>query len=389
MRSRFPLLLATQALFTHLLAGPAAGISLQLEPLPAQDAPAWDASQFVAADRAGNVFFLRADTLDVHPLTRRDVWESPVRLKTAASAGGEVHDAALSPDGDSWLIRTARAVRLFESGKEKIVPPLSHKPFAAGFLRDAPLVALAPLPQSPVRDSKKVGAVPWLQRLDTDRWSTLLEHEGIVFAELVKKDNWVGEALENEPLSLTTDRQGRLWAARRYAYRVQRFSSAGRLLMEITVDKGKVRKKKESKGVEVEWSKSGKNPTRNPTEATHSPGQEKATFYPFTAEEVIQDLTEGRDGRMYFLVALEDGGAALDRYDPVEVKLERAALSLKGKGWFSLASGRDALYLAAKEGRGGRWRISWEALEQAAWKEVENVAIDGFPAENETEKAKP
>ena len=44
-----------------------------------------------------------------------------------------------------------------------------------------------------------------------------------------------------------------------------------------------------------------------------------------------------------------------------------------------MAAGRDGLYLAAFQARNGRWRISWEEVEQAAWKEVEGVRIEGAP----------
>jgi hypothetical protein len=37
--------------------------------------------------------------------------------------------------------------------------------------------------------------------------------------------------------------------------------------------------------------------------------------------------------------------------------------------------------LAAWDAMNGRWRISWEALEQAEWKKVENAKIDGFEVE--------
>jgi hypothetical protein len=48
-------------------------------------------------------------------------------------------------------------------------------------------------------------------------------------------------------------------------------------------------------------------------------------------------------------------------------------------------AGRDAIYLAAWDGRKGRWRISWDTLQQAQWKDVENAEIDGVKAEAGTE----
>jgi hypothetical protein len=146
------------------------------------------------------------------------------------------------------------------------------------------------------------------------------------------------------------------------------------VLLDITIDGGKVRKPQDSKGIEIDFKGS--------TDATRAPRQEKATYTAFTAPSIIEALTEGQDGRMYLFVHTADGGTALDRYDQGRNVLERIPLSLKLKDQRpTLAAGRDGLYLAAWSGDGGRWRISWDRLEQARWKKVEGSKIDGIPAE--------
>jgi len=92
---------------------------------------------------------------------------------------------------------------------------------------------------------------------------------------------------------------------------------------------------------------------------------------------VVLDLTEGPDGRLYLLVRLPDGATALDRFDASTGRLERVTLQWKTVGTYTVAAGRDALYIAAFRGNGGRWKLSWEALEQARWKPVSGVVIDG------------
>ena len=372
-------LLALAGLSFFFLALPGAATAA-VSPEPVPGGPAWEGNQFVTADRAGNVFFLRANTLEVYPLTRSGPLGNPRKLETASGIGGEILDAALSPDGSAWLTLGVRAVRMFEDGKERPVPPLAWKPFSVGFLRGTPLVALGAVPLATTR-SAEVEAIPWVQELGHDAWKTLMDREVVTFAELVRKENWFGEVLESDPVSLLGDRQGKLWVANRYAYRVRRFSPGGRLLLEIALDGGRIRKKQESQGVEVKWADPQRNPTRNPTEATHTPSQEKATFFPFTATEVVQDLVEGRDGRMYFLVVVSNGQAALDRYDPVRLVLERLPLQEKSSGRSTLAAGRSGLFAAPWDGRQARWMISWETLEQASWKEVEGAKLDGVEAE--------
>jgi hypothetical protein len=98
----------------------------------------------------------------------------------------------------------------------------------------------------------------------------------------------------------------------------------------------------------------------------------------------MQGLTDGRDGRMCFLVVPAGGGAALDRFDPVRGVVERALLQWKAEGDISMAAGKDALYLAPADAAKGRWRISWESLEQAQWKKVEGATLDGQRDEDET-----
>ena len=369
-------------LAANALTGPSLAATLHLAPLPQRESePSWQGSQFVVADKAGHVYFLRSPTLEIYPLTKEGFLGEPSRLKKAPGLSDEVRGAAMSPAGNLLLLRVSKAVRLFEDGKEKIVAPLEWSPMAVAFRRDTPTVAVAPLPVGPLQDASKIGTLPWLQQLDGERWTTFREREGPTLAELMKEDNWFGKILEQDPLSLASDRRGRLWVAHRYAYKVQQFSPSGRILSEILLDQGKVRKKREAQPVEIKPSASA-----NPREATHAPSQEKSTFFPFTAEAVIQGLAEGRDGRMYFLVVPASGGAALDRYDPVRGVMERALLDWKVAGDLSIAAGKDGLYVAPMEATKGRWRISWETLEQAKWKEIEGVTLESqqlaaFPGE--------
>lgn|GEM_PF-1225080 len=345
---------------------------LQLELLPKNDSEKpWKGHQFAVADRAGHVFFLRAETFEIYPLTKAGQLGEPVGLKKAPGLSDEIREAAISPAGDAWLLRVSKGVRLFENGKEKVVPALEWAPYAVTFRRNTPVIAVAPLPVRPLQNASKVGTLPWIQQLDDDRWSTFHERKGPTLAEMMKTENWFGKILEEDPLFLASDRRGRLWVAHRYAYKIQQFSPSGALLSEILVDQGKVRKKKQAQPIEIKPSAGA-----NPREATHAPSQEKGTFFPFTAEAVIQGLAEGPDSRMYFLVVPTSGGAALDRFDPVRGIVERALLHWKAEGDISMAAGKDALYLIPTDSAKGRWRLSWESVEQAEWKKVEGVTLE-------------
>lgn len=330
-----------------------------IQPLPALDGPTWDGPQFVRADRKGNVLLFRGNTFEVYPETKNGALGEPQRLKATASTSTLVLDAVLSPGGDQWLVYADIGVRLFVDGKEKIVPALPWRPWSISFLRDTPVVAVIPIQIGETgRDLEDMAAVPWLLSLGNGKWETVVEHRQLTGKGLAQKDRDQNAFVAETALFMKADHEGKLWVGRQYAYQAERWSASGRLLVKIVVDGGKVEEKKLRENTEANAAKN---------------------YRVFKAKPAILDLVEGTDHRMYFLVARPDGALVLDRYDPARSVLERVPLDLKKAGRFSLAAGRDGLYLAAWNGRQGRWRIAWEALEEAGWKEVEEAEIGGGP----------
>jgi hypothetical protein len=110
-------------------------------------------------------------------------------------------------------------------------------------------------------------------------------------------------------------------------------------------------------------------------EVEKNPLAKKSTAVAITAPEVVHTLTEGRDGNLYLLVTA-NGVPSLDRFDPVRGVLERVPFAFaEASRIITMAAGRDGLYFAFHRGNGGRYRISWETLESAAWKTVEEAEI--------------
>lgn len=325
----------------------------------------WEGSHFVRSDRKGNVYLFRAETGEVYPVSKSGEMGKPQRLQTANESLGYVHSAALSPSGNTWLIYSESRIRLFMDGKEKPIPSPEWRPWSVGFLRDTPVVCVVPRPTPAAHlRLKDLGAVPWLVTFDDDSWSTLVEHSELsaetAWKERSKMNDWIAEYAG----FLVGDRKGKLWMASQYGYRVQRLSPSGRPLLEISV-----------KGREAAQQPKVAAGTADMVKQAEARG---GKAYPFTAAQVVAALVEGADGAIYLLVNPGDGDTlALDRYDSVRGILERASLSLKGSGNFTLASGKDGLYLAAWNAKDGRWRIPWQAIEEATWKEVEGVEVKG------------
>jgi hypothetical protein len=342
-----------------LLAGwltlPAAGEpGLHAEPFG--PASGWQGPQKVQADAKGNVFLLRADTLEVFPVLKNGTLGKPLKLEAAHSLNGPVIDAAMGPGPGDWLIRLPLEVRWFVGGKAKVPPPLPWKPWSVAYVRGTPVVAVLPQP-APVNgmeirhvDEEAPSTSPAVMELSGDRWSVLVED-----ARPAQQD--ANSAVESCARALLGDREGKLWTARIYAYVLDRYSPAGQRLLRVEVDKGKV-DHRDAKTATV------------PAEVRK---EDRMHFRPFLAVQRVSDLIEGLDRRIYLLVQGEKG-VALDRYDPAESSLERVELGLELTGNATLAAGRDALYLAAHSGDHGRWRISWDDLDRARWKKVN---VDG------------
>jgi hypothetical protein len=330
-----------------------------IQPVPALEGPTWDGPQFVRSDRKGNIFLFRGSSFEVYPQTEAGALGEPQKLKTTASRSTMVHDAVLGPGGDQWLVYADIGVRLFEDGKEKIIPSLPWRPWSISFLRDTPVVAVIPVQIGETGEKlEDVPAVPWLFSLGNGRWDTVVEHRRLTGEDLARKDRDQNAFVAETALFMKADHQGKLWVARQYAYEVERWSASGRPLVKIVVDGGKVEEKKLRENAEANAAKN---------------------YHVFKAKPAVLDLVEGTDHRMYFLVARPDGALVLDRYDPALSVLERVPLGLKKSGRFTVAAGKDGLYLASWNGRQGRWRIAWEVLEEAAWKKVEEAEIGGGP----------
>jgi hypothetical protein len=323
---------------------------IRTEPFAA--APGWSGPQKVQADDKGNVFLLRGETLEIYPVLKNGTLGKPVKLEAARALNSPVIDAAMGPGPGDWLLRLPLEVRWFVDGKERVLPPLPWRPWSVGYLRGTPVVGV--LPQSaPVNGMVIVhpgeepsATAPAVMELSGDRWSVLVED-----ARPAQQDG--NSAVEGCGRTLLGDHAGKLWVARNYAYVLDRYSPAGRRLLRMEVDKGRVIHR-DAKTATV------------PAEVRP---QDRTRFRPFLGVLKISDLAEGTDHRIYLLVQGEKA-TALDRYDPAQAQLERVQLGVDLTGNATLAAGRDALYLVAHSGDHGRWRISWEELDRARWKKV-------------------
>jgi hypothetical protein len=341
------------------------------------------ASQFVQADATGHVFLLRTDPLEVYPVTTRGTLGEPVpldRLPTG-QANAFIRDAALAPDGGSWLLLdVGHGPRLFRDGKEQPGHELGWRVTAVALPRGEPWAAVLPMPSHGVRMIKQPGgqvtidvqeSPPLVMRLADSGWTSVVR-ENYDFGSTDWREAR-GRLQLLRDARLAPDPAGGVWLAEEYGYRLRRFSPGGKLRVEVTVGSGRPVLKERSPA-EI---------TKQLASAEASSGHKlDPASVRFSATHQVEGLAAARDGRVYVLVetAGEGGGAqlALDRFDPSGPTVERVLLDrIAAHGRASVALGRDGLYIAKLSGEDGLWRLRWDQLEEAKWQRLGDARLNG------------
>lgn len=326
----------------------------------------WEGPQYVGADGKGRIYLLRAsDGLKVYPLEKNGEVGEPQTLQTDPVSGpAPVLEAAMDRHGN-WLVVYGHEARLFRSGKERHLPLLRWLVSSVALLDGEPIVATFPLPVGRI-NKREIANPPLLLSADEDRWNVLAE-AGIDGPPDLSKHFELTQSFASR---LMADSRDTLWLAHLYRYRFSHFSNAGRELLTVEINGGRVKHRDEG---EMEAAREELDKER----ARYS-RPETATIAMNTAVTAILDLAEGRDGRIYLLTqGGAKGGLTLDRFDPVQAILERALVGATTPGAVSMAAGRDGIYLVPFNGQESRYLITWEEIDAGDWRPVEGVEING------------
>jgi hypothetical protein len=317
--------------------------------------------QFLAADKKGRIFVLRESPLSVQRLGVADKLgaATPLRLPTDDPEGLFVVASAMDPAGDAWLVATDRlTLRFVDSGNEKSLAPVDYPVSAVALVGGTPVIAVLPRAASPRVEAKFPGEMPYL-----------LEHVGGKWRPLASA--WISgeEALANLKNShhysrrLAVGPENRIWLAHEARYLVECLTAGGRRLLKLRVGSDEVRFREATDTEKRETAE-----LLGPASAVKPSGVR--VIY------VTKAIAAGLDGRLYLLIAREEGGYALDRLDPTEETLKRLVVEgLEGTG-FTLAAGADGLYVGTIASGEGRWRLSWDSLETAKWSPVPGAKFE-------------
>jgi len=328
----------------------------------------WDGPQFVGADAKGRVFVLRAQELEVYPVGKGGGLGEPKRLQTAPLTEPVViMDAAMDRHGD-WVMKDKNELRWFRSGKEVPLPELHWGVTTVALRKGTPIVAVLPFPSGHVQKSDYLDP-PLLLSPGEHDWSVLAPS---VYDTAPDFHDYT-RVMQEQDGRLLVDAGADVWLACRYRYRLVRYSGTGQERMTLEVGGAKLQQRSDAAvaaslaDLETELARMPERP-----EAT-------TTITVNQSRELILDLTEGRDGNLYLLLAGDESGTLLlDRFDRARRVLERVPVRADARGILSIAAGKDALYLVPFSGHATRWRIPWADVERADWQPVEDVVLDGL-----------
>lgn len=334
-------------------------------------------AQFLGADSKGRLVLMRGWPPQIYaldPSGSASAWGDAEDRQAAMD--GLVHrvlEASLSPEGTWIVITPEQIVRIFRD-EVQILPSLRWSALAVA-QPDHVVAAVVPVIRGHMVPKYDPEAPPLLMEYTSSGWRTLTK-EPFSAAEKRVEVSDQGTHRMFRALTLAPASAGGTWAANRYIYRLRRFSPSGREMQDLTLapeatpehfDEDVIEELRETLEAEAKLH-----------------GMEGAELHPFTAKEVLEAVVEGRDGKVYLYVApgIFGGDPLLDRYDPLNHRLERAVLGIaKHPGRVSMASGKDGLWIAAKGSDHQLWRISWQVLQELKWSRVSGLYSDGLPVE--------
>jgi hypothetical protein len=342
--------------------------------------PSWDGPQLLSATEKGEVFLLSSGDL-----AARSVVDAGKKLSLGweRDASGEVappflRAGAVGADGRNWVLLDLGELRLFEKGAERPLPAPDWMIHWVTMVDGDPVAVTLPL-KFRMQVGERIDRHPLLLRWTGEEWREIAPDDELSDAE--RGDRTV--ARQRRAAMASRGANGSVWVANAYSYRIRRFSSGGRLLLDAGLQKGRESTmvapaeelaRENALLAEVEKKSVGAGATRLDLRAN-------------VATQAICDLGEGPDGRLYLLVRADSsasGRLAIDRFDASQGLLERVPLTVSWEGWSRMAVGRDGIYVAPFNAKSGeRRKFSWEQLDEASWSVVPGFEVSSRAREQE------
>lgn len=319
---------------------------------------------FIDVDRKGRVFLLRGETLEVFPFDTAPGEEPLLQLQGPAGMAnfGLIRAAVISGDAETWYLKRRQDIWLATSREAEKLPRVGWEIESLGRIRDEPVVSVLPFGIGPpIRDRRmRTGdPAPLLVGRSGSEWTTLATQGVFPGFEAIREDADLMRFQQERSTLLGPGDSNSIWIADMFRYRVRQLSAAGKILWQLQGD------------LEIHQEDALNTEQEEALEQQAGGATGGRTVLANRAIQRIYGLTEGPDGKLYVLADID--GLVIDRFDPVEIQMDRIHVDLDYRGAFTLAAGTDALYLASFRGQTGRWSISWEELAAARWQPVEDI----------------
>ncbi len=320
------------------------------------------APQAIHADRLGNVYLLRGDTLEVFPISNRRA-AAPRLLQRSAIVEGEMTSTAMAPDG-RWIVLAANRVVSLDGGRTEALPDTGWLVSSVGFVGGEAVAAVLPMRVGGLRQAAPAARPPLILKADGAGWTTFVAGQ---LPDRSRDHDAMDALFAEHTVRLATDGAGRLWASYPYLGRIVRYSPAGKPDLQVVLGTGTARYR-DQKGMLAAF----RDQLRGKGYDT-----ENAKVGVFSAQLGIRGLTTAPDGKLYLVLdrSLTGGNTELARVDEARGAVESVTLPLAADGELSMAGGRDGLYIAGARGNEGRWSIAWNAVEQADWRELTSARL--------------
>ncbi len=314
--------------------------------------------QAIRADLNGRALVI-TDELEVFELAGTRTLR-PTRSLASDDGPARPFVPALSPDGDSWLLRAESGrVLLFDDEKGVPLPQVPLPPEVLGFSGSDPVIGavlaeewLRYLPEED-RDEP-----PFLWRLDGSDWAPLLrtaapDPSAADVADLPMRTSAI----------LASDTRDRIWVASELTYDIRKLSPSGRELVRVH-DPARSEPPKATSEQQQEL---------DAALAAKGIQPERVTTVVAVPDAVVRGLAAWQ-GDAYALVSLPGVGYAVDRVDGATGEVSRARIAVERPEILrTLAATSDGLLLAAARASDGIWSVAWTDLDPA-WRPVAELA---------------
>jgi hypothetical protein len=330
--------------------------------------------RYLRTDEKGRLYLLHGSSLAVYRVHGGAVARKPERVLAADGAQEFISDAQSCAGADSWVLFSlgAQRLRLFARGEQQVLP--SPPWFVTGVAcpGGSPTISVTTgtirPPDAMVPEKDRWREPHLLLTWKGERWEPFLDRPELPGQRTQGQRERFAASLTNAQVVTARGREGSLWLAHAHQYYVQRVNRSGRVVTSFFDEASRVdmrpRTKQEIEQLEAAFDSDGER----------APEGE----FPPVARRVVAGVAEAADGMVYLLVETKDGSGslALDRYNPVELKVDRAFVGVPSDTKIkSFVAGSDGLYLATPTVGLGAWWLPWDELDQGDWKPVQGLTI--------------